>query len=43
LAIVSPKVFEVLEDDHDDRLEATTEPTTPLKAAALLLGYQDNL
>jgi hypothetical protein len=35
--IASLKVVELLEDDHDDRLEATTEATVPLKAAALLV------
>jgi hypothetical protein len=37
LVIASLKVVELLEDDHDDRLEATTEATVPLKAAALLV------
>jgi hypothetical protein len=43
LAIVSLKEVELLEDGHDDRLEATTEATMLPKVAALLVGDQDNL
>jgi hypothetical protein len=43
LAIVSLKEVELLEDGHDDRLEGTIEAMMPPKAAALLVGDQDNL